>query len=336
MNKELDVLKAALNDEQTLAMVQEAIRKATITTGSYTFSPATRSIFVAENLDPIIKLIVPTATPVRSLLPRKTGRGQATAWKKMTSRLDPQVAGTGTSVAFADGGTPNQTSQTYSVATAAYKLLGRKLSVGLLHVAASKDHVPVEDEQTRIKTLEVMLGEEDMIINGDSAVDANGFDGLIKQITTNSGTASLLTASGVNAYDETIFNLGGVASHLFLGARQSRAMADELQGQGSIQRIVVSDQGAATAQLKVSKIVSSATGNTIDLVISRYMGAWAVLGTLKSPAGENYVEMEDLIPLVRMDVPVTTFAKDSFIVEASVLKLIAEPYFYKIGGLSVN
>jgi len=333
--KELDLLKSVLNDEQTIQMVHEAIRKATVTTGTYTFSPATRSIFVAENLDPVIKLIVPTATPIRSLLPRTTGRGQATAWKQMSSRLDPQAGGTGSLVSFADGGTPNETSQTYSVKTAAYKLLGRKISVGLMHVAASRDHVPVEDELTRIKTLEVMLGEEDMTINGDSSVDTNAYDGLIKQITTNSGTASLLTASGISVYDETIFNNGGVGTHLFIGPRQSRSLADELQAGGSIQRIIVSDQGAATSYLKVSKIVSSTTGSTIDIVVSRYMGAWAILCSLKSPAGENLVEMEDLIPLVKMDVPVTTFAKDSFIVEAAVLKLMAEPWFYKIGGLAV-
>ena len=66
------------------------------------------------------------------------------------------------------------------------------------------------------------------------------------------------------------------------------------------------------------------------------MGAWSILGALKSAAGENTVEMEDLIPLIRMDVPVTTFAKDSFVVESTVLKLMAEPWFYKIGGLATS
>lgn len=329
-----DILKSIINEGQTLEMVAEAIRKAAVTTGTYSFSPSTRSIFTAENLDPVTKLIVPTATPVRSLIPRKTGKGQATAWKKLTSRLDPQAGGSGTVITFADAGTPNETSQTYSVVTAAYKLLGRKLSVGLLHVAASKSHIPVEDELTRVKTLEVMLGEEDLIINGDSAADANAFDGLLKQITTNSGSASLLTASGINAYDQTIFEKGGSAGICLLGPRQSRAITDQLQSSGSINRIIVSDQGAALAQLRVSEIVSSSTGNTIKLIVSRYMGSWAVIGAIKSPAGENYVEMEDLIPLIKMDVPVSTFAKDSFIVESTVLKLIAEPYFYKIGGLA--
>lgn len=337
MNKlklDTELLRKMIGEQGTLDAIAEAIKKAAVTAATYTFSPSSRSIFVAENLDPVIKLIVPTATPIRSLMPRKGGSGQATAWKRLTSKLDPGTGGTGTKASFADAGTPSETTQTFQVTTAAYKLLGRKIQLGLLHIAASKDHVPVDEEMTRIKTLEVMLGEEDMIINGDSDADANAFDGLLKQITTNSGSASLLTASGIGIYDQTLFEVGGVASHLFIGPRQSRALSDELQASGAIHRIIVSDQGAATAQLKVSEIVSPATGSTIKIIVSRYMGAWAILGAMKSPAGENYVEMEDLIPMIKMDVPDTTFAKTAFVVEATVLKLIAEPYWYKIGGLA--
>lgn len=327
-----EVMKSLLSNERTLDMIADAMRKATVTSDTYEFSPTDRSVFVAENLDPVIKLIVPTATPVRSLLPRKTGRGQATAWKRMTSKLDPTTTGQG--IEFADGGTPNETSHTFDVVTAAYKLLGRKLSVGLQHIASSRDSVPVEDELLRIKTLEVMLGEENMIINGDSSETATQFDGLVKQITTVSGAETDLTADIVAGYDKSIWENGGMATHLFLSATQSKKLADELQETGSIQRISIDNQGAATANLRVTQIVSPVTGNLIKLVTSRFMGSNAILGTMKSEAGENYVEMEDLIPLVKMDVPVTTFAKDSFVVESTVLKLIAEPYWAKITGLN--
>lgn len=327
-----ELAKSILGNKETLAMVADAMRKATITTGDYTFSPDTRSIFVAENLDPIIKLIVPTAAPVRSLLPRKAGKGQATAWKQLTSQLDPTT--TGQSISFADGGTPNETTQTFNVVSAAYKLLGRKLSVGLQAVAASKTHLPIEDELVRIKTLEVMQGEEAMIFHGDSSSDPLEFDGLLKTITTVSGTASDLSVDTVASYDKEIWDNGGMASHLFLNAKQASNLADELQTTGSIQRVIVSDQGGAVANLKVSSIISPITGREIKLVTARAIGANAVLGTVKSEAGENYIEMEDLIPLVKMDVPVTTFAKDSFVVESTVLKLIAEPFWAKITGLN--
>ena len=156
------LLKSALNDPGLLASIGEMIQKASVTTSTYTFSPATRSIFVAENLDEVIKLIVPTATPIRNLFPRSTGTGQASAWKKLTSKLDPSATGTGQSAFFADAGTPGETTQTYVTATAAYKLLGRKLSVGLQHIAASQSNPAgtAEEQMLRVKALEVMLGEE--------------------------------------------------------------------------------------------------------------------------------------------------------------------------------
>lgn len=332
-----ELMKSILSNPQMMATIGDYIQKASVTTGTYAFSPASRSIFVAENLDAVIKTIVPTATPIRNVMPRSKGSGQASAWKKLTSKLDPSATGTGTSAFFADAGTPGETTQTFTTATAAYKLLGRKLSVGLLHMAASQSNPAgtVEDNLLRIKTLEVMLGEEWAIMNADSSVDSNAFDGMLKQITTNSGSASLLTASGVAGYDQTIFEAGGAGTHLFISPRQKRALMDELQGSGSIQRITVSPQGAAVANLNVKSIISPVTGNEIEIITSRYMGAWAVLATLNSAAGEAYIDMQDLIPMVKLDVPVTSFAKDSFVVEATVLRLIAEPYQYKIGGLAV-
>lgn len=330
------LLKSALNNPELLAQIGAIVQKASVTTGTYTFSPASRSIFVAENLDPIIKLIIPTSTPVRSLIPRSKGAGQASAWKKLTSKLDPSATGMGTSIFFADAGTPSETTQTYTTATAAYKLLGRKLSVGLQHIAASQSNPAgtAEDEMLRVKTLEVMLGEEWAIINADSNADANAFDGLLKQITTNSGTAALLTASGVASYDQTLFEAGGNATHLLLSPRQKRAIMDELQSSGSIQRIVTDNNQGRVANLDVRSILSPNTGNEIQFVVSRYMGTWACLLSLTSPAGEAYLDMQDLIPLIKLDVPVTTFAKDSFVVESNVLRVIAEPYQYKIGGLA--
>lgn len=332
------LLKSALNNPQLLATIGDYVQKAAVTASTYTFSPSSRSIFVAENLDHVIKLIVPTATPIRNLMPRSKGAGQAAAWHRLTSKLDPAAGSTGTTPFFADAGTPGETTQTYTTESAAYKLLGRKLSVGLLHLAASQSNPAgtVEDELLRIKTLEVMLGEEWAIINADSSADSNAFDGLLKQITTNSGSATFLTASGIATYDRTLFNAGGGATHLFLSARQKTAIADELQSSGSIQRVMTTQANGNTSigNLNVKSIISPATDNEIQLVVSRYMGAWAVLGTMYSPAGEAYVDMQDLIPLIKMDVPVTTFAKDSFVVESTVLRLMAEPYFYKIGGLA--
>lgn len=311
-------LQKALSNPDILSQVAELVQKAAVTNSTYEFSPDTRSIFNAENLDPVIKLIVPTSTPVRNIFPRVTGAGQAAAWKKLTSKLDPSASGSGTTPFFADAGSPSETTQTYVVSSAAYKLLGRKVEIGLQAVASSKTGLPQEDAQVKIKTLETMLGEEWAILNGDSAADSNAFDGLAKQITTNSGTAALLTASGVNVFAKTLYDNGGGATHLILNSRQNNALADELQASGSIQRIIVGDQGGAIGNVRVTEIVDSNTGGLIKLVTSRYSGSWAYLLSIKSPAGENWIEMDDLIPMIKLDVPNTAFAITRFIVESTV------------------
>src|SRR3990172_2934442 len=205
--------------DDALQQIRENLLKAAETTSTYTFSPVTRSIFSPENLDEKIKFLVPIDTPIRNRLPRVPGSGQMAEWKRMTSaihsRMHPTAnvpVGTATQIAFADAGAPGETSQTYSATSAAYKLLGRKLEVGGLALAASKGRDGQPDMQAgreRAKIYEVMLGEEELIIAGDTANSALEFDGLYKQITTNSGSVTFLTASGVGNFCQTLFGVGG-------------------------------------------------------------------------------------------------------------------------------
>lgn len=333
-----------MNDlESTIASLKDTLSKAAITNANYTFSPATRSIFNPENLDPVVKLMVPTDTPLRALMPRTKGFGQAASWKKLTSQLAPRVPNTGgangtdTSGFFADGGTPNSTTQTFVVSTAAYKNIGRDIEVGRQAIASSRGYQDIRDQLIRIKTLEVMLAEEDAIINGDSGQDANAFDGLIKGLTTNSGTMSLLTVSGIGAQiQSTYWNYGGNPDVLAANPRQVRALADELQGTGSIQRIVVDNQGAGVGGIRLAKIVNPITGTMIDVVPSRYMGTWALLLDVTSDAGENYLEMEDLEAISVYEPPTSTHSILSRVYETTVLKVIGEVYQTKIGGLATS
>lgn len=324
----------------TLNEIKDAIAKSAETNATYTFSPDTRSIFAPENLDEKIKYLVPIDTPLRNRIPRGRGMGQAAAWKKMTSAIHsgmhPSVNvanGTKTAVTFADAAAPGETAQTYSMASAAYKLLGRKLEVGGLALASSKGRAGEPDMQTsreRIKMYEVMLGEEEMIIAGSSVADANAFDGLYKTITTNSGAYTFVTASGVGTMSRALFAYGAEPTLLVASARQLQALADDLEKAGSIQRVVIANgqQSGVTGGLSLSKVVNPVTGSLIDVKPSRFVGYGGLLLTEKSPAGEVWFEMEDLIPMSRVDVPSTTFSYVSFILEATVLKLIAEPYQY--------
>lgn len=335
--------------EKTLAEIKDTLQKAAVTNSTYAFSPSARSIFAPENLDPVVKLMVPTAVPVRSMMPRSKGFGQAAAWKKLTSQLAPgtkgagviaggNASGTGYKAGFADGGAPNtSTVYTFTVVTAAYKNLGVDVEVGRQAIASSRGYQDVRDELVRFKTLELMLNEENMILNGDSSIDSTEFDGLGKSITSTSGTLALLTVSGVNSQIQTPYqDYGAQFQKLVANPRQIRALADDLQGAGSIQRIVVDNQGAGVGGIHLSKFVNSVDGSLIDVITSRYAGAWAYLLTVTEPSGENALEMEDLEPISVYEPPTSNHSVISRVYETTVLKVVYEVHQAKIGGLSVT
>lgn len=335
-----------MNDvDNVIDQLKDRITKTAVINNTYAFSPATRSIFNPENLDPIVKLMVPTATPIRSLMPRSKGYGQAASWKKMTSALSPRttisgsnVTGTGTAVGFADGGTPGSTTQTFTVTTAPYKNLGRDVEVGRQAIASSRGYQDIRDELVRLKTLEVMLGEEDMILNGNATAVPTEFDGLGAGITTNtSSTYSLLTVSGIGSLVQTPYwDFGAVSDTLILNPHQVKALADDLQGTGSIQRIVVDNQGAGIGGIRLAKVVHPITGTLIDVIASRYAGTRGFLLQLKSASGEAYIEMEDLESLSVYEPPVSTHSVISRVYETSVLKLVYEPMQILLTGLSTS
>lgn len=325
--------------DDALAEIKQDILKAAETISTYTFSPSSRSIFSPENLDEKMKYLVPTDTPLRNRFPREKGRGEAVVWKVMTSNLHSNVssahAGTGTasSIFFSDAGAPNETTQTYSTASAAYKLLGRKLEVGGLALAASKGRAGEPDMQTdreKIKMLEVMIGEEEAIINGDAAARTTEFSGLYKQITTNSGTTTFLTSSGIGSYCRTLYTEGGDPTLLLANPRQLQALADDLEHTGNIQRNIIADQTGVTGGFALSRIVNPVTQTVFDVKPSRFVGYSTLLLTERSAAGENWIEMSDLIPVSRVDVPSSTFSYVSFVLEATALKVIGEPYQMEI------
>lgn len=329
--------------------VSEAIMKAAETLATQTFSPSARSVFAPENITEDIKLLVPTDTPLRNRLPRVGGFGQAAVFKRLTSRLHSNTGaagvGTNTAIAFADAGAPSETTQTYATVAYPFKLLGRKVEVGGLAIAATKNQLgsnPVTGgdnmltSRERTKAVEVMIGEEELLIGGDVDTSALQFDGLGKQITTYSGNAALLTASGIGSYCNTLYIGGGDPSLLLANARQNRAVADNLEWSGSIQRAFISNTGSVTAGYRVGNVINPVTGNVIDLEVSRYVGGDAYLLTEKSVSGEAWVQIEELIPMSRIDVASSNFSQIRFVLEALVLEVIGEPFQMKIGGLSIG
>lgn len=341
-------MNSVLNEVDS--QVRESIMKAAELLATQSFSPPARSVFAPENITEDIKLLVPTQAVLRNRLPRVQGFGQAAVFKRLTSKLHSNTGaagvGTNTAIAFVDAGAPSETTQTYDTVAYPFKLLGRKVEVGGLAIAATRNsglgNNPVTgggnmlDSRERVKAVEVMLGEEELLIGGDVSTSALQFDGLGKQITTNSGTASLLTASGIGSYANTVFLAGGDPSVLVANAKQNRAIADNLEWSGSIQRAMIPNTKGVTAGYKVSNVINPVTGNVIDLEVSRYVGGDAYLLQERSAAGDNCIQIEELIPMSRVDVPSSNFSQIRFVLEALVLEVIYEPFQMKIGGLAIG
>jgi hypothetical protein len=155
-------------------------------------------------------------------------------------------------------------------------------------------------------------------------------------LTTNSGNAALLTASGIGNFCQTVYNAGGDPTVLYANARQNRAIADNLEWSGSIERLTSDSRGNITAGRRVSKVMNPVTGTVIDLEVSRYVGGDAYLLQERDVSGENWVQVEELIPMSRVDVPSANFSQIRFVIEALVLEVIGEPFQMKIGGLAIS
>jgi hypothetical protein len=320
-------------------LIDQAIQKA-VTETTYTFTPPARSIYSPQNVDPIVHLIVPKTTPLRNVLPREPGYGEATAFNMVTGRLDPAAGGTGTEVGFADAGQPNQTVQTTVFTSYPYKNLGRDVEIGRQQIAANRGSnlEDVRASQEMIKTTEVLLGEENLLMNGNASNSTVEFSGLSTILVTNSGTAGLLSASGVAIFATNLYNNGSdLVSHLVLNTRQNRALSDQLEGGGAIQRIVqiqTTTADGAVVGSHVKGIIDSNTGNEIDVITSRYAGTYAYLLSVSSAAGETFVAVEDLEAMSIYDVPTANHSVVSRVYETCVLKVIGEAWQQKIGGLA--
>lgn len=323
---------------------RNALLKAAETNATYTWDPAARSVFTPFNIADQVNVLAPTETPLRNRIPRIKGFGQATTWKRLTSKLNSKVSavagnGTLTSIAFADAGAPGATSQTYDTVSASYKLLGRSIEVGGLANAASQGGIDMLAHRQGIKAFEVMLGEEELLIKGDSAYDTNEFDGLLKQITTNSGIGGMtsLTASGLAPAFQALSDTWGANPNVLAATGvQIIKLSNDLAASGSIQRIVQGDQSGMVGGMHLSQLVNPATGMLVDVVQDRYLDTNALLLTTKSPAGEAYIEIEELIPMSVVDVPSSNFSYIRFVLEALVLKVLYEPYQYKFSALATS
>jgi hypothetical protein len=150
-----------------------------------------------------------------------------------------------------------------------------------------------------------------------------------------------VTASGIGDLCQTLYLKGGKPQILQINGYQCAQLAAALGASGSNQQIVVDQSGAVRtiAGQAVRDIVNPVNGNLIEVAPSPYMGEWGLLLQVTDPTfGDDgrCIEIEDLIPMSRIDVASSNFSIVRFILEAMVVKVMAEPYQYKFSGLATS
>ncbi|RLC88147.1 MAG: phage major capsid protein [Chloroflexi bacterium] len=178
---------------------------------AYTLS--TVATIIPIYVDPEIIDLTKQKTPFLTTVRRVTNRGKAAVYNKLTAKPTAEW--------LAEDAALSESDTTYTQATANIKFL---YSVGRLTgpaMAASKEYINALQQEIKVHTEALRLKEEKTLLRGttnsgdDTAIydyNANGYDGLLKQITTNvtnnSGTTEISVAAIRDAIRSAIENGG--------------------------------------------------------------------------------------------------------------------------------
>jgi len=304
---------------------EEIVHKALIagTTGGGNVSGAA---VIREDLQSIVKMVIPKDTPMRNRIPRMQGLGKAHSWAKLTS------PGTGGG-AFAEAGRPNTSDTILVQEVAAYKQVGNDLAVSDLMIAAGANFDDVIAQQRMVKIRKTFTDEENLIINGDSTNPLE-FDGLIKQIVTNvNPLGGAITLSDINDSMADQYDAGGMPTSIVAGTRDKNTINKSLL---NLQRFTNYDKkaGVAVQQLQTDY-------GDVDFIVSRYLAPDAITGESTMllldessllDDGEN-IQIREVIPLTSVSLGRTGTAYEEIIFEALVLAVLAETFCAKITGI---
>ena len=175
--------------------------------------------------------------------------------------------------------------------------------------------------------------EEWAIINGDSSVNPLQFDGLLKQITTNTETASgaAFTLTQIGNLLRKITIVGGKPQAIIVSYRDNQRFSDLILS--SYYRLFQAGAGALAdvpAGVAVTKWVSPF--GTLDIIGSRFLkntsndGSIIILDDKTVLDDGNAVQMVDLMPISSIDLALLQTAYRTIICEFSVLQMTCESF----------
>lgn len=284
---------------------------------------------VRENLEAEAKVLVPTDTPVRNMLPRTVGAGRSSAWKQATSlgggwgtSLD-QPGGLANIRMFfsetaAGSQAPAEHTTVYADKSATYKLLGTFFSVTGLAMAAGRTFQDQLATEKANAITNLMLNEEYALISGDSTstaapwgdgTNALGFDGLITLTSTTNGTPAAhivsavgpLTLAHVDAQLTRIWKQGGQEQWILVNSQEALSFVHLAEASGSIIRVMGSPTGDVVLGVTVISYKHPVTGQMVPILASRFMPAGTILfGSRYLPDGTPAADVE---VLPQLDLP---------------------------------
>jgi hypothetical protein len=304
-------------------------------------------LLVREDLQAELAIEAPTATPVRNRLNRIQGNGRAHSWYKLvpTSASEGLFLGTNpANMFFEKGGLPNASTPAYKYMSAPYTAIGDLVTVSFQDQMSGATYTDVKKHQIRVKMVNVARGEEWAIINGDSAVDPKQFDGLLKQITTN--TTDLmgvnLSLSDITDMERTIVTRGGKPQAVVAGYREVQRISELVLG--SFYRLTQVGAGAMAdvpAGVSITRWVNAF--GTVDIIGSEFLvpdgedeASLIVLDDKTVLEDGNVVQMVDLMPLSAIDLALLGSAYRTLVCEFTVLMVAAEAFQGKITGIGTT
>jgi hypothetical protein len=188
--------------------------------------PIPNSLLARQDLEAEIVKLTNRNTPLRDMLKRVRGEGRAHLWNQRKALGALPNNNSQLEVFYKDGGLPTQSDPVYVQKTAAYVYLGVTGVITGPMIASGRSFADIEAEVAESKLREVVQAEEWCNFNGDSTVansqGATGYDGLSKQISTNTidklGASLTGVGNSVKELDRIIKLVrlqGGMPTHFF-------------------------------------------------------------------------------------------------------------------------
>lgn len=328
--------------QTALSNLQDALVKA----GGVSTVAVTGLQLVREDLSGIMAIQAPTETPLRNILRRIPGNGNAHSWYTQQPQADTDgslyLGTTPSGASFAAGQLPVKTASKYNHVAAPYKQLGDTVNVTIFDQYAGKSYIDILQHEVDVSMMNTVLVEEWMIINGDSSKNSLYFDGLIPQIVQGSPNINAvggvqLKLSHVAQVQQAVYDYGGTPRlnvmstkmkrkindlilSTYYGIRQTQGLAGFNAFEGGI-NVAEWDFGYGLTQLIQTRYLrpgAGGSGGTTETIL--------VLDHETVGKDGNAIEMVDLLPLSMFDLAMITSSFQKLVMEITLLK-VTSPYF---------